>query len=159
MFGMSNEKKIKEKISDISQEIALKIDELKELRVKQKELLGKIEAITNNDDDFSNFYNSVNKVRNDEYEITRATDDDFSDPKLKDSALSTLNEFDQELKNDEQEFDEDEAKVEILERKDMELEKDLEKTTQRIIALEREIVELEEKSEELTKKLEQQFET
>lgn len=159
MFGKESPEKLKDKIAKISQDMEIFLEELRSLKKKEKEIVANISKIAQDDQDFNEYYDDIEKIRKDEVTIVKVGNaDNLSDPSLKDTAMSSLTDMDNKLEQEQIEFDTSETKVEALEEKDMEYEKELEKNTKRILEVEFKIRNLEQKSKDLTKKLENSLE-
>lgn len=154
MFGKKNPEKMKDKLEDMSQELAILTDQLKTQRAHELELIEKIREIATNDGDFNRYVDDITEVRKDEVEVCRAGGNQISDPRIKDAAIESTSAADSHLKDDEKNFDEDEAKIEEQEQQETDFEKQLEQTTKKIIEIEEQIKDIEEESTRLTEDLE-----
>lgn len=162
MFGIKDNEtdieKIKNKILDNSNQIQLLVEELKKHRQKEHDLALKISNIASDTLDYDKLYKDLVSIKDEEGRFLLADDDDVSDPRLKDCAIKTLSELDEEFNKGQTEFKIDEEKVENLEKQEITLEKELNETTRQIIEIEEKIKSLEEKNSILTKKLETDLE-
>lgn len=156
MFGLDEKEGVlKEKISELSQELNLLVDELKSQRQKERELTQKIVSVTNDNEDYDHFYNDIKDIRVEEYKLSSIGEDDSGDNQMKNSIVDNLGQIDKQFDNDQELFEQDEAKVEVMEEENIKVEKELEQTTKNIIKIEEKIRVIEEKSAKLTKKIEE----